>query len=113
MEKREELGEVPAALVADAPIIKNLNDAAIVTLTDAGAKLLNDRNMVRRRRNVEIAEIWRVNYKPGEDYRAQLWEIIAELHEGCGAGLALPFENLRAGPTPPSPTTPDRKKETE
>lgn len=61
-------------------------------LTGTGANLLNKQN--RRLNKILPVKTLRTDYKEGEVYKTQLWDIMETFGNDCGPGGDLVFTNL-------------------
>ncbi len=70
-----------------------LNDNVQVTLTERGAKILNETNASMKLLCPNMN--WKTDYKGGDEYSTQLWDIIGQFGSCCSAGSELVFTSLK------------------
>ena len=72
----------------------NMHTDIVVTLTGAGAKIINDRNRWLRE-HVKGSNA-KIDYKEGDKFEAVLWEIMGLFGPYCSVGATLPFVEFEA-----------------
>lgn len=69
-----------------------LNDIVQVKLTERGAKIINEQNASLKLTNPSLS--FKTDYKKGDIYRNELWEVFRNFGNSCYMGVELPFVNL-------------------
>ena len=87
----------------------NMHTDIVVTLTDTGAKIINDRN--RWLREHVKGSTAKIDYKAGDKFGAVLWEIMEMFGPYCYVGATLPFVEFEAIFKQNDPTMVERARE--
>ncbi len=71
-----------------------LNDQVKVTLTAHGSSILNEDNKLWRERYPTVFCSAKTDYKEGDVYENQLWEVLGRFTDCFQAGHQIPFTDL-------------------
>lgn len=75
-----------------------LNDNVVVTLTEVGAKILNEHyesmNLVYKSVTCSNDNIFSTDFKEGDYFSAELWEMFYIFGNHCMMGADIAFTNL-------------------
>lgn len=71
----------------------DLNDTVSVILTKWGATYLNARNMYKNETDT-VKPIYKVDYKEGDVYKGQLWQLILDFKDGFRFDKEKVFKQL-------------------
>lgn len=77
------------------------NDYCTVTLTEAGAAMLNAKGTALNEA-FKNGPHWRTDWKAGDDYRATFWCMCSDFEHSFRAGAAMAFSDLCLEPESPA-----------